>query len=117
LATPANRQRGEAKQQRNLRIRPCAEQFIVGGRPAVLLTLQQGYVFLAPAHDHTADAALELPREPSVRHCTQQCFFGLSPRPASGLKHRNAELVSAQVDRPPGTTQPACQVLVRHGSQ
>lgn len=102
LAVTPDRQRGESEQQRNLRIRTRAEQFIVGWDPAVLQAAEQRDAFLAPAHDDTADAALEFPREPPVRHRAQQFFFGLSPRPASGVKQRNVQLSPTQADGPQG---------------
>jgi hypothetical protein len=45
LAATADRQLADSEQQRNLRIRPRAEQFVVLGPPAVLLALQQRDAF------------------------------------------------------------------------
>ena len=98
-AAMLHRHSADAQEQRNLRGRALAQQFVVGERPVVLLGIEDGQAMRGPARRHTGRAPLQPPRQSLVRHCPQQFLFRPTPGPPVCVERRDAKLAPALGDR------------------
>ena len=93
-AAMPHRPLADSQEHRNLRLRTLAQQFVVGGRPPVLLRIGDANAKGGTARCHTFHASLQPSRQPTVRHRTQQFLFRPTPRLAVWVKRRDAELAA-----------------------
>jgi hypothetical protein len=77
------RHSADAQQQRDLRVRTLAEQFVVRGRPPVPLGIENGNVSGPPPCCHALDASIQPTRQPPICHGAQEPIFVGCPMPSS----------------------------------
>jgi hypothetical protein len=110
-------QPADAQEHRNLCIGTLAQQFVVSGRPPVLLRVENGDVSGTPACGHALDASFQPPRQLSVRHGAQQFLFRPIPEASERAKWRKAQFAPALVDRSPRSPEAFGSVPIGHGAQ